>query len=176
MANLEIINVGTSPNDGEGDPLRTAFIKVNNNFANVWATGFQTLESITEGNSTQEIWQYPVDSFTQAMFQINSSDNDSTDSQNVVINASINTLGTQVKFNLHSMSVYGNAITSYDMNIIDGNVVLSAEPLLENQIKHFIAYQVTFNPVIMGMDIVTNQDSNIEIITESTDSIITTEN
>lgn len=29
---LEIINVGTSPNDGTGDPLRTAYIKCNNNF------------------------------------------------------------------------------------------------------------------------------------------------
>ena len=29
----EIINVGAQPNDGEGDPLRTAFEKVNNNFS-----------------------------------------------------------------------------------------------------------------------------------------------
>jgi hypothetical protein len=31
--NYEIINVGTLPNDGSGDPMRTAFIKINNNFA-----------------------------------------------------------------------------------------------------------------------------------------------
>ena len=31
------INVGTYPNDGAGEPLRTAFIKINNNFANVYA-------------------------------------------------------------------------------------------------------------------------------------------
>jgi len=28
----EIINIGTTPNDGTGDPLRTAFTKVNENF------------------------------------------------------------------------------------------------------------------------------------------------
>ena len=28
----EIINIGTLPNDGEGDPLRVAFGKINNNF------------------------------------------------------------------------------------------------------------------------------------------------
>lgn len=30
---LEIINVGAAPNDGTGDPIRTAYIKCNNNFA-----------------------------------------------------------------------------------------------------------------------------------------------
>ena len=32
----EIINVGTSPNDGAGDPIRTAFIKTNANFAELY--------------------------------------------------------------------------------------------------------------------------------------------
>ena len=29
---IEIINVGSAPNDGQGDPVRTAYIKTNNNF------------------------------------------------------------------------------------------------------------------------------------------------
>lgn len=33
----EIINVGTVPNNGLGDPLRTAFIKTNNNFAELYS-------------------------------------------------------------------------------------------------------------------------------------------
>jgi hypothetical protein len=33
---LEVINVGSSPNDGLGDPLRTAFIKCNNNFSELF--------------------------------------------------------------------------------------------------------------------------------------------
>jgi hypothetical protein len=33
----EIINVGTVPNDGLGDPLRTAFTKTNNNFAELYS-------------------------------------------------------------------------------------------------------------------------------------------
>ena len=33
----EIINVGTSPNDGAGDPIRTAFTKTNNNFGELYA-------------------------------------------------------------------------------------------------------------------------------------------
>lgn len=35
----QIINYGTAPNDGTGDPLRDAFIKVDDNFANLWAAG-----------------------------------------------------------------------------------------------------------------------------------------
>lgn len=33
----EVINIGTAPNDGTGDPLRTAFTKCNNNFAEVYS-------------------------------------------------------------------------------------------------------------------------------------------
>ena len=35
----QVINLGNAANDGSGDPLRVAFEKVNNNFANVWAAG-----------------------------------------------------------------------------------------------------------------------------------------
>lgn len=35
----EIINYGTTANDGTGDPLRTAFIKTDNNFDQIWAAG-----------------------------------------------------------------------------------------------------------------------------------------
>ena len=38
VINYEIINIGTSPNDGSGDPLRVAFDKINNNFANLSST------------------------------------------------------------------------------------------------------------------------------------------
>jgi hypothetical protein len=35
----EIINYGASVNDGTGDPLRTAFIKTDDNFDQIWAAG-----------------------------------------------------------------------------------------------------------------------------------------
>ena len=34
---IEIINVGSAPNDGTGDPLRTAYIKCNNNFGELYS-------------------------------------------------------------------------------------------------------------------------------------------
>jgi len=39
MANQINIDIGAAANDGTGDPLRTAFNYVNNNFSNVWNTG-----------------------------------------------------------------------------------------------------------------------------------------
>ena len=41
----EIINIGAQPNDGEGDPLRTAFAKINNNFTQLFSTEFSTSEA-----------------------------------------------------------------------------------------------------------------------------------
>jgi hypothetical protein len=38
-AQEQVINYGATANDGTGDPLRDAFIKVDNNFANIWAAG-----------------------------------------------------------------------------------------------------------------------------------------
>ena len=36
MAEQLIIDYGTAPNSGDGDPLRDAFIKVDENFSNIW--------------------------------------------------------------------------------------------------------------------------------------------
>jgi hypothetical protein len=33
----QTINVGTAPNDGQGDPIRTAYIKCNDNFSELYS-------------------------------------------------------------------------------------------------------------------------------------------
>ncbi len=48
-----IINVGSSANDGQGDPIRTAFIKTNENFSELFATGGIT--GIANGSSNISI-------------------------------------------------------------------------------------------------------------------------
>ena len=37
--NLSNINIGTSPNSGDGDLLRDAFIKINENFNDIYNNG-----------------------------------------------------------------------------------------------------------------------------------------
>ena len=49
----EVINVGTAPNDGLGDPLRTAFTKTNNNFTQLFSTAGIT--GIANGTSNVQI-------------------------------------------------------------------------------------------------------------------------
>lgn len=49
----QIINVGSAPNDGLGDPIRTAFIKTNDNFTELYATGGVT--GIANGTSNVRI-------------------------------------------------------------------------------------------------------------------------
>ena len=44
------VNPGTSANDGTGDNLRTAFVKVNQNFANISDIGFDAGNIIVSGN------------------------------------------------------------------------------------------------------------------------------
>lgn len=174
MANLEVINVGAAPNDGEGDPLRTAFQKVNNNFAALWYSNFNTLEAITLGNTpSQLIFTIPVSSFTQATFQINSSDQDSNDSQNIVINASIKNDGSDVRWTGHSTIFIGDPVTNYSMDVSGGNVNLYADPLINAQLTHWIAYQVTHDPVLMGKFIVLNQDATDNLGTEILQKIAT---
>ena len=47
----QIINYGATANDGTGDPLRTAFIKTDDNFDNVWLAG-PVGSNITISNNT----------------------------------------------------------------------------------------------------------------------------
>ena len=53
MSQQLIIDVGDSPNDGQGDPLRTAFQKTNQNFSTLFATAGIT--GIANGTSNISI-------------------------------------------------------------------------------------------------------------------------
>ena len=46
------VNVGLSEDDGTGDALRTAFIKLNQNFGNITATGFNSGNIIGNANGS----------------------------------------------------------------------------------------------------------------------------
>ena len=51
----EVIDIGAAPNDGLGDPLRTAFAKTNNNFSQLFAAG--GVSGIANGSSNVNIPQ-----------------------------------------------------------------------------------------------------------------------
>lgn len=58
---LEVINIGTSANDGTGDPLRTAFTKTNNNFALIFSRYQENLPASATGSIGDQAGMYAAD-------------------------------------------------------------------------------------------------------------------
>ena len=140
----QYINIGTTPNDGLGDPLRTAFSKINNNFSNLFLTTVNTSSANTTGlTANQVIYTYPANAFTQGVFQIRSSN--SANTQSITISAQIGNSNTSVKFTGYGLTIAGNAVTNYNMDVSSGNVRILVSPIANANITHFVASQVTFN-------------------------------
>jgi len=143
----EYINVGVTPNDGLGDPLRTAFGKINNNFSNLFLTTVNTTSVNTTGlTANQVIYEYPANAFTQGVFQIRS--NTASNNQSITISAQIGNSNTSVKFTGYGLTFSGNAVTNYNMDIDSGNVRILVSPIANANITHFVASQVTYNGVV----------------------------
>ena len=58
----EIINVGATPNDGAGDPIRTAFTKTNSNFAELYAREQTTVPATATGSEGDRAGMYAYSS------------------------------------------------------------------------------------------------------------------
>lgn len=141
----EIINVGVLPNDGEGDPLRVAFQKVNNNFANLFSTASEITIANTTGNTSgQIIFQTAIANFSQAIFQIRSADS-SANSQSLTINAQLNNANDDVKYSAFGTVVIGNAICSYDLDVASSNLRILCNPLISGNLTHTVSSQLLVN-------------------------------
>ena len=172
----EIINVGTLPNDGEGDPLRVAFQKVNNNFASLFSTTFNIAEAVTVGlTANQVILEHPADEFTQGMIQIRSYDPGTVDMQNVVLSAAITNNTGGVKFSGYGTSFEGNALCSYNMDVSSGNVRVLVNPVANVTIYHYISYQITNANLVTGEMIALDGYSAGSVLGTQDDIAISTE-
>jgi len=164
----EIINIGAQPNDGEGDPLRTAFEKINNNFTQLFSTGFFTSSAYSTGNTAgQVIFTTPIETFTQGIFQINSNDTTNNDTENITLNVSVINDGSGLKWNGHNTLFNGNVLTEYDMDIDmdSSNVRILVNPLIDTTIFHFISAQITWTGVpVPGLNLTTTSRLNPLII------------
>ena len=173
----EIINIGTLPNDGEGDPLRVAFAKINNNFTQLFSTSSLTANAYTFGTSPAVIFETPTDTFTQGRFQVRTTDIGTPDSQTITITAQINNDATDVKFTGYGTTFFGNALSSYSMDVFNGNVRLLCEPLSDLSLFHFIDAQITYSgPVTEGIPLQLDGYSEGTYLGTENDQTITTEN
>jgi hypothetical protein len=174
MATQEIINIGTLPNDGEGDPLRVAFAKINNNFSNLFPTAINTSSSYSVGTTPgQLIFETDANTFTMAQLYVYAADPTGNSSQSMQLNAQINQDLDNAKFSAIGTSVFGNALTTYSMQVSGGNVQLLANPIQDTTIFHFIGSQIIWTGanvagLLLGIDgyvdsvISTENDLNVE--------------
>lgn len=174
---IQLVNVGTLPNDGEGDPLRTAFQKINNNFTTLSQTSTNITSAVTSDDSAgQVIFEYPVEEFTQAIFQVQSFREDNNDSQNALITSSVFNDHSDVTYVVSNLTNVGDWLTGYEMDVSGGNVRLIVNPLQNEVIQHFISYQVTYSGDLgIGIPMTTddgqdlNTENNLNITTETTE-------
>lgn len=143
MATQQIINIGTLPNDGSGDPLRVAFEKINTNFTNLFDTATSISAANTSNNApNQVIFETPVSSFTTGDFTVYSANPDNNESQTIKLSAQASQFGDEIKFTGYGATFTGNALTTYDMVIAGGNVKILVSPLVNTTLFHFVASQV----------------------------------
>lgn len=177
--NQEYINIGEAPNDGNGDPLRTAFYKINNNFSNLFLTSTTTSTAYTTGlTQNQVIFEVPVARFFQGEFQIRSSDAGTADMQDITLSASITNNLAGVRFSGHSTLFEGNAICRYDMTISNtNNVRILINPLVDAYLEHFISAFVTYpeTVVVTGIDIALDGYANGYLMGTEDGLILTTQ-
>jgi hypothetical protein len=57
----EVINVGSAPNDGTGDPLRTAYIKCNSNFSELYSQAQTNPPTAASGSIGDRAGMYAYD-------------------------------------------------------------------------------------------------------------------
>jgi hypothetical protein len=143
MSTQQIVNIGTLPNDGEGDPLRVAFAKINNNFSNLFPTAINTSNAVSNGNAAnQVIFQTAANTFTMGQLYVYSADPAGNSSQTIQLNVQLNQELTNVKFTAFGTSFINNPLTNYDMRVLSGNVQLLVSPLANTTMFHFIGSQV----------------------------------
>lgn len=142
---LEVINIGALPNDGTGDPLRTAFEKINNNFAQLGNTSYLYISANTTGNTAQVLFQAPANSFNQGYFLVESLNSTTSDRQSITIAALPTANASNVKYSGYGTVFIGNAIANYSMDVLSGNIRLLCNPLVTGNLTHNIAYQLLSN-------------------------------
>lgn len=174
----EYINIGATPNDGNGDPLRVAFNKINNNFSNLFLTATTISTAYTLGiTSNQVIFEIPASQFYQGQFQIRSSDPGTPDMQDITLSSSITNNLAGVRFSGHSTLFQGNAICRYDMDVVGSNVRVLINPLVNTVLEHFISAVITYPNVVppTGLELALDGYANNYLMGTETNLILTTE-
>ena len=168
----QAINIGSSANDGTGDPLRTAFDKINDNFvelygsdndiktldANLDVNNFAITSGVTNGNIT--ITPNGTGNIALGSITINGSQVSSNDSTQITLADNIQTTGT---LNVDGATALGSTLTvgtsmalatGATVTGIDNGALGSSATLLATQgaIKTYVDSQVTAQDLDLAGD------------------------
>jgi len=190
------INIGSSANDGTGDPLRTAFDKINDNFVDLYGSDndLNTLDAnldvnnnqITTGVTNGDITITPngTGSIKLGAMKFNGTTLSSDDSTQININENIQTTGT---LNVTGATTLGSTLSvgtslalasGATVTGIDNGALGTSATLLATQgaIKTYVDAQVTASDLdFTADDSTTNSiDLDSEVLQFSGDTGITT--
>ena len=168
----QVINIGSSANDGTGDPLRTAFDKINDNFAELYGgdndintldanlnvNNFAITTGVTNGNIT--ITPNGTGNINLGSITINGSQVSSNDSTQITLADNIQTTGT---VNIDGATTLGSTLTvgtslalatGATVTGIDNGALGSSATLLATQgaIKTYVDSQVTAQDLDLAGD------------------------
>lgn len=106
---VDLVELGTFPNDGTGDDLRTAFEKVNANFSYIddYITNFLGLQSVSDDPNPTLGGNLNLNNFSLNGLRINEAVNTVTLSAGV---KSLSVTGTVSSINNHNIGALGNVV------------------------------------------------------------------
>jgi len=168
----QAINIGSSANDGTGDPLRTAFDKINDNFVELYGTdndintldadldvnNFAITTGVTNGNIT--VTPNGTGNINLGAITFNGNTMSANDSTQIVINDNIRTTGTLEvagATTLGSTLAVGTSLalaTGATVTGIDNGALGSSATLLATQgaIKTYVDAQITAEDLDLAGD------------------------
>ena len=168
----QAINIGSSANDGTGDPLRTAFDKINDNFVELYGTdndintldadldvnNFAITTGVTNGNIT--VTPNGTGNINLGAITFNGNTMSANDSTQIVINDNIRTTGTLEvagATTLGSTVAIGTSLalaTGATVTGIDNGALGSSATLLATQgaIKTYVDAQITAEDLDLAGD------------------------
>lgn len=136
---MQTINIGTLPNDTTGDPLRSAFTKINNNFAEQYSTVNVTTLDDSPGCVLLTI---PIGTVSHALLQITSRSTTTTAFQSQMMSVVLTNDAGDVAFTTFGALNNGANVADIYPELVPGNLQISCQALSNTAITHTITYRV----------------------------------
>lgn len=130
----QLIDVGSSPNDGTGDPLREAFTKVNSNFSEIYSS-FVASGQITVGNTTVNT----SISNTNGLYTGNTTVNTTANSLSISVNGGSSYSSVNASSLVVSNSTVVNSSTMFIGNSTVNAVHTTSNLSISNSTTQFLA-------------------------------------